>query len=506
MPMMTDDPQLPASNAHHGSGDAFQQLVERHIDFVYAAALRQTRNPHIAEEITQAVFLLLSQKAGRLKPGTVIKGWLFNATRYVVANSRRAEARRKFHEREAAAMRPHIVREDHWPDIPPHLDDAMAGLSERDRRVLLLRFFEDLPLAALGEAMGITEAAAKKRVARALERLRHLLVGRGAAVAGASLGGMLQASTAQAAPGYLAKVTINLVRNGVSGAGHSSSAFSLAKGASKMMIHARVKLLAIQCVIAGALIGTVAVLAGSEPKIIPSGPSGPTVVAMADAAANNPAADEHDADYNACCQILKSIVDAFDRNDLAAVDALYYLKPGSDPKTMAAIHDIHEMQVANYRLKKAAVTRFGMHGTLLFTAVSTDAECWVEYLSRVGPQNARLAGDTLTITPSAHGFLDVGAGHATFYFLRDQGMWKLDAARSFFVTFSAVRRQPVTGESPVQVLAAAVHLIAGHFDAIADDIDKGNITDEAEVQRRVSATWDDLNSQFREFACSIHIH
>jgi len=504
--MMTDDPQLPASNTHHGAGDAFQQLVERHINFVYAAALRQTGNPHTAEDITQAVFLLFSQRAGRLKPGTVVKGWLFNATRYVVANSRRAEARRKFHEREAAAMRPHVVREDHWSDIPPHLDDAMAELSERDRRVLLLRFFEDLPLAALGEAMGITEAAAKKRVARALERLRHLLVGRGAAVASASLGGILQASTAQAAPNYLAKVTIDLVRNGASGAAKSSSAFSLAKGASKMMIRARAKLLAIQWVIAGASIGTVAVLATSQPRSNPSSPVQPTLVAMADAAANVPVADAPDADYNACCQVLKSIVDGFDRDDLAAVDKLFYFKPGSDPKTITAIHDIHEMQVANYRLKKAAVTRFGMRGTLLFTAVTTDAECFVEYLSRVVPQNARPAGDTLTITPSAHAFLDVGDGRATFYFLRDQGVWKLDAARSFFVTFRAVRRQPVAGESPVQALAAAVHLIAGHFDAIADDIDKGSITDEAETQRRVSATWDDLNSQFREFACSIHVH
>jgi RNA polymerase sigma factor (sigma-70 family) len=504
--MMTDDSQLLASYAHHGAGDAFQRLVERHINFVYASALRQTGNPHTAEDITQAVFLLFSQRAGRLKPGTVVKGWLFNTTRYVVANSRRAEARRKFHERKAAVMHSDIVREDHWTEIPPHLDDAMARLSESDRRILLLRFFEDLPLAAVGQVLGISQEAAKKRVARAVEHLRHLLVGRGATGAGNSIERVFQATSAQIAPAYLAKMTVDLVLNGASGVAKSGSAFSLAKGATKMMSFARAKLLAIQCVIAGASIGTVAVLAHSESKAVPSHPSDRVLVAMADAAANSPAADAPDADYNACCQVLQSIVDAFDRNDLAAVDALYYFKPGSDPKTTAVIHDIHEMQVANYRLKKAAVTRFGMHGTLLFTGVTTDAECWVEYLTRVGPQNARLAGDTLTITPSAHGFLDVGAGRATFNFLRDQGVWKLDAARSFSATFRAARRQPVAGESSVQTLAAAVDLIAGHFDAIADNIDKGNIADEAEVQRRVSATWDDLNSHFREFGCSIHVH
>jgi RNA polymerase sigma factor (sigma-70 family) len=501
--MLMDDSQLLTAYARHGDRAAFQRLVERHINFVYAAALRQARDPHLAEDITQAVFLVFSRRAGRLKPGTLLKGWLFNTTRYVVANSRRADARRKFHEREAAAMRSDIVREDHWTEIPPHLDDAMARLSETDRRVLLLRFFEDLPLAAVGQALGISQDAAKKRVSRAVEHLRHLLVGRGAPDAGDSVERVFQATTAQIAPAYLAKATVDLVLNSASG---STAAFSLAKGATKMMSLARVKLLAIQCLIAGASIGTVAVLAHSESKIVPSHPSEPVLVAMADAAPSNSAADEKDADFKACCQVMQSIVDGFDRNDLAAVDALYYFKPGSDPKTMAAVHDIHEMQVANYHLKKSALTRFGMHGTLLFTGVTTDAECWVEYLTRVGPQNARLAGDTLTITPSGHGFLDVGAGHATFYFLRDQGVWKLDAARSFYATFRAARRQPVAGESSVQTLAAAVDLIAGHFNAIADDIDKGNITDEAEVQRRVSATWDDLNSHFREFGCSIHIH
>ncbi len=234
--MIMNNSQMPACDAQDRDGDAFQRIVERHIDFVYATALRQTSDPHIAEDITQAVFLLFSQRAHRLKAGTMVKGWLFNATRYVVANYRRAKARRIFHEREAAVMRSEIVREDHCSDILAHLDDAIGGLSEKDRRVLLLRFFEDMPLAALGRMLGISEDAAKKRVARAVERLRHLLVGRGAAATGASLGAILQASTAQAAPTYLAKATVDLMRNGGSGSANSHSASTLAKGAAKMMM------------------------------------------------------------------------------------------------------------------------------------------------------------------------------------------------------------------------------------------------------------------------------
>jgi RNA polymerase sigma factor (sigma-70 family) len=498
--MLTNDSQMPACDAQDRDGDAFQRLVERHIDFVYATALRQTGDPHIAEDITQAVFLLFSQRVNRLKEGTMIKGWLFNVTRYVVANYRRAKARRIFHEREAAVMRSEIVCEDHCSDILAHLDDAMAGLPEKDRRVLLLRFFEDMPLAALGRTLGISEDAAKKRVARAVERLRHLLVGRGAAVAAASLGAVLQASTAQAAPTYLAKATVDWVRNGGSGAANSDSASTLAKGAAKMMMLARVKLLAIQCAIAGISIGTAVVLAASPSRLVPQSPVQPAVVAMADAADAPKVSDE---DFNACCQALKSIVAAFDHNDLAAVQAAFYFKPGSDPKTIDVMGLELEMQVAAYRLKNAAVSRFGMHGTMLVTDCGTAPEAFLEWLSRISPENARGLGDTLTITPAAHAGPDEWYWKAPIHFVRDQGAWKLDAGRTFRVTFRAFRRQRVADESPEQEFAAAIHLISGQFDAIADDIDKGNILDEAEAQKRVNAAWGNLNLQFREFNCNL---
>jgi RNA polymerase sigma factor (sigma-70 family) len=245
MPAVSNNSQVLAPPFPQQGREAFGRLVEQHIDFVYAAASRQTGDPHIAQDITQAVFLLLWQKAGRLKQGTLVKGWLFNTTRFVVANARRAEARRKFHEREAAAMHVQSPGEDRWPHIAPHLDDALAELSEKDRRVLLLRFFEDLPLSTLGEVLGISEPAAQKRVERALKRLRHFLVGRGAAVEGAALGGILFAGIAQAAPVHLVKATIDLALNGAQGAAQSGSAFSLAKGTASLMAAAKIKTIAV---------------------------------------------------------------------------------------------------------------------------------------------------------------------------------------------------------------------------------------------------------------------
>jgi RNA polymerase sigma factor (sigma-70 family) len=309
MPMMMDDSQWLAACANNRAAEGFGGLVERHIDFVYAAALRQTGDPHLAQDITQAVFLLLLQRAGRIKAGTLMKGWLFRTTRYVVANARRAQARRKFHEREAAAMRLGSVCEDHWPDVEPHLDDALAELSEKDRRVLLLRFFDGLPLAALGEAIGVSEQAAQKRVERALDRLRQLLARRGAGVAGVSLGGMLQASVAQAAPAHLAKATVDLALNAATGAAQSSVAFSLAKGTACFMATAKIKIIAAIVVICLFIGSTTVIVIHYAPSLLAQ-----TVQPDPGAAAPVPLASAP-SDINSVYslqngEILKRIVDA----------------------------------------------------------------------------------------------------------------------------------------------------------------------------------------------------
>jgi len=78
------------------------ELVRRHIDFVYSAALRQTHDPHLAEDVTQVVFIILGQKAGSIRRSTPLAGWLFNTTRYAALNAIRMEKRRRHHEQQAA--------------------------------------------------------------------------------------------------------------------------------------------------------------------------------------------------------------------------------------------------------------------------------------------------------------------------------------------------------------------------------------------------------------------
>ena len=100
-----DDHQLLTAYARHADQGAFAQLVHRHVDLVYAAALRQTRGDrHLAEDVTQATFLILAQKAGRLPPGVVLAGWLHATARYAAANAIKERARRRRRETRRAQM------------------------------------------------------------------------------------------------------------------------------------------------------------------------------------------------------------------------------------------------------------------------------------------------------------------------------------------------------------------------------------------------------------------
>ena len=187
------------------SEEAFAALVSRHINLVYSVALRCVRDPHQAEEVAQAVFILLAKKAAQLRHDKALSSWLFQTTRLTASNFVRSETRR--HRRELEAHMQSVLNDpgnDLWPKIAPMLDDAVAGLNEQDRHAIVLRFYEGRNLREVGAALGASEDAAEKRVSRALERLRTFFAKRGVTVAASGLAAILSANAFQAAPVGLA--------------------------------------------------------------------------------------------------------------------------------------------------------------------------------------------------------------------------------------------------------------------------------------------------------------
>jgi uncharacterized protein (TIGR03435 family) len=233
------DMDLIRSYVAHRSELAFETIVNRYVNLVYSVALRQVRDAHLAQEVTQAVFVIFARKASSLGPKTILPSWLYRTACFAAQDALKAEHRRQQREHEAFMQASSgdsgQDSNETWNQIEPLLDTAMAGLSEKDRHAIVLRFFQDKSLDEIGRALGANENAARMRVNRALERLRDFFAKRGVAAVATTIGAALAVHSVQAAPAGLATT---IAANGAVAGG---STLTLIKGALKLMAWSKAK-------------------------------------------------------------------------------------------------------------------------------------------------------------------------------------------------------------------------------------------------------------------------
>lgn len=202
---MTDQ-QLLRDYASRQSESAFAELVRRHVDHVYSAALRMVCDAHLAQDITQGAFVALAQNARQLADRPVLSGWLHLTARNLAANTVRSEVRRRTREQESVAMNQLLANESDavWETVAPHLDAALGELNETERDAVMLRYFERKSASEIAGILGTSEDAAQKRVSRAVEHLREGFSKRRLTIGAGGLIALISANAVQSAPVGLA--------------------------------------------------------------------------------------------------------------------------------------------------------------------------------------------------------------------------------------------------------------------------------------------------------------
>ncbi len=280
MGRVADDYQLLDRYARTRDEAAFAEIARRYVNIVYTAAVRRVGDRHVAEDVTQAVFVILASKPRSVRTTAPLSAWLLRTVGYAAANAKKMERRRRGHETEAAARaaasgaasaNPSDVLV--WQEVAAEIDDAVLKLPAPDRRAILLRYFEHRAVREIAAALNVSEGATKQRLNRAVEKLRQRLNRRGATFAPAGAAGLatlLSANAVVAAPSSVA----GAATSAVAAAGCAAASLTIAKGAIAMMSWTKVKAVVVVLAVAS-VVGTGAIITvqrataqGTQPALL----------------------------------------------------------------------------------------------------------------------------------------------------------------------------------------------------------------------------------------------
>jgi RNA polymerase sigma factor (sigma-70 family) len=241
-----------------GSQQAFAELTRRYLGLVYSACLRELHDPTLAEDTAQAVFLILARKAPAFRSHIVLAAWLFHTSRLTAKNVRRSEQRRLAQE---ANMARAMQQQENWTPVVDDvthlmLNEALSSLPPGDRQAILLHCVCGYSFRETGQAINISEEAVRKRVTRALERLRRHLSRTDASITVVVVAEMLGAHTPHANLAQLESRVMKCVFDSAGANSTGSLAHLIAKGVLKSMNMTRASI-AITCVagLIGGIVG-----------------------------------------------------------------------------------------------------------------------------------------------------------------------------------------------------------------------------------------------------------
>jgi RNA polymerase sigma factor (sigma-70 family) len=416
--------------ADTNSPEAFRQIVETHLNGVYSQCRRQLHDADRAEEATQVVFVTLARRARDLRPGVILGGWLFNTARFVCARERRTERRRVHRERKAAEMRHETIERtrdtshDLRTEAESLLDDALARLNERDRAVILCRFFEGRSLREVGAHLGVSEDAAKQRVSRAVEKLRNYFSRNGLTIPSSAITASLSTAVQPASPGLLDSV--------ISAAIHGNPPIQPLHRAPQILISATkaaASLLAIASLITAGII------------VAHHAPAAPPIAAsrMATPAIPSTAPSSEPLDQSTPEAALRKLSAAIRQDNPDGIETCVSFTDHSNQENGDAIRTTFLHSAACCRLDHAWMTAFGTHMKIdgfemaIFPGLHGGLEEIIDRtLSGLKPGDVQIDGETATIRVHVprQNMDQYGQGawdDASLVMRRQGDRWQLDA-------------------------------------------------------------------------------